>query len=842
MAPARALGPHASQPIEGTWEVAGLPADAAVDPLSLEAQHARWIRCDGAMPVAAALIAAGELTLEHPTDLDSQDWWYRCRFSATPGSPQRLVLGGLATVADVWMNGEHVLHSENMYLEHAVPLRHVRRSDNELIMRFRALAPLLAVKRPRPRWRTQLISHQALRWYRTSLLGRMPGWCPAIAPVGPWRPIVLESAQMTAERAEVHARVAGNDGVVDLCLEVRSAAADEITGSISLGDVDEPLTSEQQPDGSCRLMATVHIARPRRWWPHTHGSPFLYEVRASLRAGDVAETLDLGRIGFRALAVDPGNDGRGFGLVVNEVPLFCRGVCWTPLDVSRLIAEAAVYRSALETLRDAGMNMVRIPGTMTYESEAFHDLCDELGILVWQDLMFANMDYPWSDATFARDAALEVRQVLQRLQSRPSLAIVCGNSEVEQQAAMLGLDADRRSNQAADQQLAGLAGEIVPEAIWLAGTPSGGAFPFQVDTGVCHYYGVGAYRRPFDDARRAGVRFAAECLAFSNVPDPQTAALVVPDASACGHDPRWKAGVPRDRGAAWDFEEVRDEYLERLFGVSPSELRSRNPERYLALGRVATGEAMLRTFAEWRRPGSTCRGGLVWFARDLAPGAGWGVIDATGRPKAAYWYLKRVFAPRAVVFADEGLNGLWLHVLNDAEEAIAAGLHLTAYRDGVRYGRSSALAIEVPPRGYQSFHADALFDEFRDLTYAYRFGPPAHDLIAAALRDRTTGALLADACYFPRTLPTEEREIGLTARVEADGDRFALRLQTDRFAFAVSIDFPDFSPDDNYVNVEPGSGRSIGLTAHRRGATIRGTVSALNGRSATTVAEPAYVR
>ena len=154
--------------------------------------------------------------------------------------------------------------------------------------------------------------------------------------------------------------------------------------------------------------------------------------------------------------------------------------------------------------------------------------------------------------------------------------------------------------------------------------------------------------------------------------------------------------MPRDAGAGWDFEDVRDHYVERLFGVAPAELRARDPERYLALGRVATGEAMLRTFAEWRRPGSSCRGGLVWFARDLWPGAGWGVIDSTGRPKAAYWYLKRALAPVALLTADEGLNGLWFHAVNDTIEPIEADLRIARYRDGADAGHSGPLDVEYP--------------------------------------------------------------------------------------------------------------------------------------------------
>jgi beta-mannosidase len=462
-------------------------------------------------------------------------------------------------------------------------------------------------------------------------------------------------------------------------------------------------------------------------------------------------------------------------------------------------------------LRDAGMNMVRIGGTMAYESGIFHDLCDELGILVFQDLMFANMDYPWEDETFARAAAEEVAQTLDALGSRPSLALVCGGSEVEQQRAMLGLP---HGGSAGLQACRGLVQTQAPGVVWLPGTPWGGTFPFQVDCGVSHYYGVGAYRRPFEDARRAQVRFAAECLAFSNVPDGTN----------------FPSRVPRDNGADWDFADIRDHYVQALFGIDSGELRACDPHRYLALGRVATGEAMLRTFAEWRRPGSTCRGGLVWFARDLWPGAGWGVIDSDDRPKAAYWYLKRACAPVALFTADEGLNGLWIHAVNDTDEPIEADLRVAIYCDGLSRDAVTT-RVTVPAQGHSSVHADALFEGFRDLTYAYRFGPPAHDVIAASLRDAGTGRLRASACYYPGPLPAgRDRDIGLTVGTELGANGYTLVLVTERFAHAVAIDVDGFVPDDNYLNVEPGEPTRVRLRATARDAVPRGRVSALNGR------------
>jgi beta-mannosidase len=782
------------------------------------------------MPAAAALRADGRCKLDQPHDFDADDWWYRCRFTAPDaGGRPRLHFEGLATVADAWLNGTHILRSESMFVAHAIDVSGALQRDNELVLRFHALGPLLAAKRPRPNWHTRLVAHQRLRWHRTSLLGRITAWCPPIAPVGPWRPILLESAgSLRVEEADVRADLDGNDGLVRVSIPATRAARVHDRAMLTVGEHMSRVEFEQSADGRINLQGTVRVPNAERWWPHTHGQQPLYPVTMSIDIDGEATSIDLGHVGFRSLHIDRDADGEGFGLRINGVAVFCRGACWTPLDLARLDADPDDYRTALERVRDAGMNMLRVGGTMAYESDVFHDLCDQLGILVWQDFMFANMDYPSSEV-FSRDVTFEAQQLLHRLQGRPSTVVLCGNSEVEQQAAMLGLPAERWKNPLFDELLPSLVKSFLPGAAWVRSTPSGGLFPFHSDRGVTHYYGVGAYLRPFEDTRRSGVRFAAECLAFSNIPDAAMVDELVGEGAAPGHHPDWKAGVPRDRGAGWDFEDVRDHYVRLLFGVEPSGLRSHDVDRYLALGRVATGEAMLRTFAEWRRPGSSCRGGLVWFARDLRPGAGWGVMDSTGRPKSAYWYLKRAFAPVALLAIDEGLNGLWLHALNDTCVPIEAELRVTLYNQGCvrRVGPSTRLAI--PQRGSRSVHVDALFDGFVDLTYAYRFGPPQHDVVAATLRDCANGAVLATAHYFPSGLPTvSDNALGLVAEAEAIAGGYAITVEADRFAHAVSIEAEGFVPDDNFFHLEPNEPRRLVLRAEIPGLALRASVSALN--------------
>ena len=175
----------------------------------------------------------------------------------------------------------------------------------------------------------------------------------------------------------------------------------------------------------------------------------------------------------------------------------------------------------------------------------------------------------------------------------------------------------------------------------------GGAFAHQNDRGTSSYYGVGAYLRPLQDARLSGVKFATECLALANVPSQAALARMPGGATLRTHQAAWRDRAPRDLGAGWDFDDVRDHYLRLLFGVDPTAVRARDHDRYLALSRAVSAELMRATFSEWRRPGSACRGALVLFLHDLWAGAGWGLLDDLGQPKAAFHGLREACAPRA---------------------------------------------------------------------------------------------------------------------------------------------------------------------------------------------------
>ncbi|MEY2452329.1 MAG: beta-mannosidase [Acidimicrobiaceae bacterium] len=794
------------------WNLCATPPGAAQNPDELTALDLQWLPATVPGTAASALRAAGRWSIDDDRDFDADDWWWRATFRVADGSEHSSLLdiGGLATIADVWLDGRHILHSENMFVAHAIDVGQLESGSHDVTIRCGALAPLLAMKRPRPRWKTRLVRNQSLRWFRTSLLGRMPGWSPTGAPVGPWRGCDLVAAHPVVS-STARAICDGADGVVTVDVRLRDPEAHSTARLVvTVGAVEAEATLEGD-----RLHATVRLSQPVRWWPHTHGEPKLYDVTLSI---DDSVT-HLGRVGFRTIEAD--TDDGGFSLRVNDQSVFCRGASWMPVDPVALTTDAGALRAALDDVRRANMNMLRLSGTTAYEEDTFYDLCDELGILVWQDVMFANMDPP-TDPDFVTVVKGEVTQLLDRLGHRPCLAVLCGGSEVEQQAAMLGLSGGARRMPLFDDIIPTIAEAAVPGLPYVTSSPTGGVLPFHNDSGVAHYYGVGAYERPLTDARRANVRFATECLAIANVPDT----LAAEQADS-------KQGVPHDNGADWDFADVRDHYARELFDIDPDALRAANPNRYLDVARATSGELIAATVAEWRRVGSSCAGSLIWFLRDLHPGAGWGLVDAQGLPKPAWWYARRAMAPVAVLALDEGLNGLHLHLVNDTASAIEGTLRVDLFARGELLSDTAEHPVKIAGRSGQVVIADALFDGFRDLTWAYRFGPPSYDVIAVTLLDSDDEPIARDF-HLPVGRARElEPAVGLTATSEPDGaGQWRLTIRSDRFAQSVALQVAGFRPDDNWFHVAPGTPRSVKLEAlETDGRAPEGEIRALNSVS-----------
>lgn len=611
--------------------------------------------------------------------------------------PAFLHLPGLAGVGRVLLNGAEVHAFASMFRPAVVEVGALLRPGvNRVVIECDALTAYLdgTPRKPRARWRTRLTDEPRLRWVRTSIWGRAPGLLSGPPAVGPWRPVVLETrAAVRVSRLRLTPTLTGADGVLGVELEVSGTDAVEVRVSGSTGTVAGTVPLH---DGAGSVTLTLPDVAP--WWPHTHGEPSRYAVTVLHEGepldlpGDGTADVRSRHVGFRSLA---NASADSVAILVNGERVFCRGAVWTPGDLA-----------ALDRAVELGFDTVRVAGNGTYESDAFHDRCDELGLLVWQDLMFATFDYPLADPGFAAAVRAEVQAQTARLLGHPSTAVVCGSAEHEQQAAMFGVEPAT----GAAAELAGFLEPIVAasglDAVWVGSSPTGGVPVTRVDTGVAQYFGVGAYLRPLSDARHARVGFAAECLAFANLADPAV-----------------EQPAPRDNGTDWDFADVREHYARLAYG----------PEPTLQQRQRVTGEVMAAVLGEWRRPDSGCGGGIVLQLRDSLPGAGWGLLDHEGRPKPAAHVLAPALQPVGLWFLDEGSNGLDVHLANDTADGIDLTLTVDLVLPDGRVSESAERRAHLPARGHLRLGVEELFGRFLDASYSYRFGPPPYAEVRARI-------------------------------------------------------------------------------------------------------------
>lgn len=808
------------------WSVGALPSGVFQAPADAE-RVVSWRAAIVPGTVAAALVpgAAGSVVGDAVLqDYDDEDWIFRTSFAApVAAEPHRLLLdlGGLATVAEVWLNDTLVLVSRSMFRSYTLDVSHLVKADNQLCLVFRALNPILAEKRPRPRWKTRLVDAQNLRYLRTTLLGRIASWTPKLKPVGPWRPVGLR--QLTSggvERFNFRTTTATGRGEATFFgrLWAPSSTPKVVLEVNGVGHVVETTR-----DGECLdLGLQLSFDAPPVWWPHTHGE------QAGLDFALLVDGVKVrsGVLRFRELELN--REGGKLELVVNRTPVFCRGACWTIGDLKSFQNDPARLRGVLEAAKRLGMNLIRVGGTMVYEDDAFYALCDELGIMVWQEFMFANMDYPFADEQFRAEVTQEVTQLLARLAQTACVVAYCGGSEVEQQAAMVGLPKPEWSNEFVGETLPRLCAAYHPQTAYFPSSPCGGDLPFHTSEGIAHYYGVGAYQRDLADVANAQVKFASECLGFSNIPAPRSLQAVFGTAHPAPHHPGWKAGVPRDNAAGWDFEDIRDHYLKVLFDVDPIALRYSNLDRYFALSSVVTGEVMAQVFTAWRHPKDVCAGGIAWFLNDIVPGAGWGLFDSTGATKPAAFVLGQALQSRQVLLADRGLEGHTVALVNETNSPCSGTLVVELWQHARVCTARAECAVSVEARGNFTVNVDALLGHFHDTTWSYRFGPRKHEAISVRWLD-AGGRLVSQALRFVgggAGAWVERCEVQTSFGEEA-GQSF-VEVKTDALLHFAQLDLRDCTAIDNFVHLVPGQTYRLRFQKPDGLTRLRGDLTALN--------------
>jgi beta-mannosidase len=739
--------------------------------------------------------------------VSEQDWLYSREFEVTPEllAHERVMLRceGLDTLATITINGKRVGAGDNMFRTWEMNVKGALRAGaNQIEVRFASPMKHLRehhARRALPDWHGP--KEPAGRgWLRKEPCNFGWDWGPVLATCGIWRPISLV-AYNTGRLTDLRIRQRHDDGRVELAIAVTAERTKEAELSavvtVSLG-AHEVARASTALDGTAARVR-LPIPDPKLWWPRGLGEQPLYTVTVELMDGEGAVLDEVERrVGLRTLRLDrhPDEWGESFQFVVNQVPFFTKGANWIPADafITRMTRER--YEQLLRSAADASMNMLRVWGGGVYEDDLFYDLCDELGLCIWQDFMFACSTYPTFDDAFMRTVRAEAEDNVRRLRHHACIALWCGNNELEQ--GLVG--EDWNDHRMAWEDYGRLFDKLLPEVVkeldpdrdyWpsSAHSPCGDRADANNPTcGDAHLWSVWHGRQPFEWYRTCEHRFNSE-FGFQSFPEPRTVYAVTD---------------PQDRNVTSYMMEHHQrsgigntlimQYMLDWFRLPTSF------DMTLWLSQILQGMAMKYAVEHWRRSMPRGMGTLYWQLNDTWPGASWSSIDYHGRWKALNYMAKRFFAPVLVSAVEDLSRGeVDIHVTSDQLDAHAAELSwaLTDMQ-GSRL-LEGQMELEVAPQKSALVRTLDLREQLA------KVGP--RDLLLW-LELRVGGELISDnLALFARPKHLELPEPAITWTVEeGSGGRFVVTLTAQRPALWtwLSLASAEATVSNSFLHLRPG--------------------------------------
>jgi beta-mannosidase len=637
--------------------------------------------------------------------VDAERWVYKTHFAFAPDDalPRRVLrFDGLDTIASVFLDGEKLAEHDNMFVpleldvsERLTPGGHELRVE---------LEPAVAVGRER---RARYLASEGLRsnvvrfdeqaFVRKAQYMFGWDWGPRLVSAGIWRPVTLveHAGRIQDVLVEQMHRV---DGAVELRFWSEADGAGEVAHEVA------------GVPGVFHDGDVARIERPELWWPAGLGAQPLLAVTTRLLApGGAVLDERVTRLGLRRVRLvrEPDHHGESFELEVNGRRIYCLGANWIPDDSFPARVTPERVRAQLLRARDLNVNMLRVWGGGFYESECFYELCDELGLLIWQDFPYACSYYP-EDPDALKAARREARDQVKRLRHHPSLVLWCGNNENRTMFESGWEDPARHPPRYYGEKifegvLPQVLAELDPTRPYLPTSPWGGARANDGGTGDQHYWdawhGRGDWRHYADSTGR----FVSE-FGFASAPGVRSWSKILPHAGAPLEQP------PHDPEARWHDKTLKgfDTFVALVELHYPA---ARDLEAWTYFSQLNQRDALRFAIEHFRRSDS-CRGALVWQLNDCWPVQSWAVIDSEGDYKAAAFELRRLFAPAlaSIVLAD-GTARL-VTVLDNAGTSLRgpAVLELRSLLDGHVLAREETqveltpgerrVALELDVRGY----------------------------------------------------------------------------------------------------------------------------------------------
>ncbi len=664
--------------LNGTWALRAASKEAVPGSLSFD-QVPVSIPGDN----LSALVSAGLISDPYfgRNELDLQwigrtDWVFERQFNLEDADAKaaRIVLSfdSIDTVAEVRVNGHQVGSSDNMFVRRQFDIgSSVQPGKNTISVLVRSAEKVAA---ERAAALTYSIPHTPAPVYspHRNLVRKVQchagwDWGPCLMVSGLYGNVVIEATEDSIEYVTTDLHRAGDDWKVRVRVDYISAAGGsiEVAARVASAEVKQNVVAVP---GKNRFDLTVDVHSPELWWPVGYGKQPLYEL--SVRAGALRA---LKRIGFRTIEVKAEDDalGRTMTVRVNDRDVFCKGGNWIPMDAMPARHTRERYERLISDSVQANMNMIRVWGGGQYENEAFYDLCDEKGVLIWHDMMFSCSLYP-SSKEFLDSVREEITHQVMRLKDHPSIALWCGNNE--DVGAMTWFEESRndpgRYIVDYDRLNEGVIGDVVrtldPRRPWWPSSPSAGPDDFTdcwhtSGRGDMHYWSVWHEGKPFSAYYDITPRFCSE-FGYQSFPSLESVISYAPQEEWNLTSPTLEHHQKNDRGNS-----IIIENFSRYF---------RFPEGFanmLYLSQVQQALAMKTAVEYWRSLRPVCMGTLYWQINDNWPVASWASIEYSGKWKLLHYTAKRFYQPITVVAYLKGTD-ISVFGLNDTEDPITGSV------------------------------------------------------------------------------------------------------------------------------------------------------------------------
>jgi beta-mannosidase len=777
--------------------------------------------------------------------IETRDWWYRCSFEAPvlgPGFHLQLVCSGLDTIADIYLNGNLLGNNQNMWVPFIAELdKYLVSGSNEVLIHFPALKSLLSDGESW--WGT--MRKQVGASLRKCQCGFGWDFVPRLPTIGVWRPVelrVVSGISLRDMRVSYDLSCEQREALVTLEAEVEnlrtSPCRAEFTWTLQQDNQNlySMQTAEQIAPGTNIIQHSFPIQGIYLWWPVGHGEQPLYEGVISTQDPEtkLIHTSNR-RFGFRTVQLleEPDEKGRSCYFNINGQGIFCWGANLPPTDLLSLESPQATIDHLLHLTRQMHMNMLRVWGGGIYFSDYFYDRCDELGLLVWQDFMFACSAYPDHDTAFLENVRQEAKWVARSLRHHPSLICWCGNNENE------WIFSRNQASNPTGERMAGsrIFTEVLPEVIachdgtrpYRQSTPFGGERPNSPHEGTQHYYSVGFGVN--DDGsfdfhwpvfgpqayKDNPGRFIAEFGAYVGIPEPESIERFLSPGQRAVESIGWKAHLPYIGHWPVSFQDMFDHQMSQLFGVLPQAL---GWEEYLKYARLVQGECLRQGFEAFRRNKPFTSGALMWCLVGIWPSTDYSLIDFEGFPKPAYYYVKRALSPVLVSIVEDG-NDISVWAVNDGLSPLKGSLQIEFgnLKDGARWQED--LEVEIPNEKairVKQFSPGQIPLENKVDGY-----------MAATLwlkTERLSRAEFLPASARMTCFPEAQLSLDL---IHQDDQKAIVRIRSDAFAYAVRLHCYRAIFDDNYFQLLPRETRLVGIDLRTARSRVI-SLSALNSR------------